>query len=175
MKNLTFIFVLGIAICRKIMYNSKDNLILRFGVMKGMTLMFELMRVFAEGENAAEAAAVGGPAQMLTGIVPLLLMVAVFYFILIRPQRKKEKALRQMIADLRMGDEVVTVGGIHGKIVRIKDDTFVLESGAGTNKSYIQVDRSAVSRLTKEADNSKKVTPLPEELESAETEEKTEE
>ena len=138
--------------------------------------MLEIMRVFAEGEGAVEGATdmAANPLGMLSTFIPLILMIAVFYFILIRPQRKKDKALRQMIAELRMGDEVVTIGGIHGKIFRIKDDTFILESGAGTNKSYIQVDRSAVSRLVKEADNSKKVTPLPEELEAAETGEQTE-
>lgn len=136
--------------------------------------MFELMKVFAEGEGAVDAAAAGGPMAMLGTFIPLLLMIAVFYFILIRPQRKKDKALRAMIADLKIGDEVATIGGIHGKIFRIKDDTFILESGAGTNKSYIQIDRSAVSRLVKEADNSKKVTPIPEIEESA-AEEGTEE
>lgn len=140
--------------------------------------MFELMKVFAEGEGAAagavDAAAAGGPMAMLGTFIPLLLMIAVFYFILIRPQRKKDKALRAMIADLKIGDEVATIGGIHGKIFRIKDDTFILESGAGTNKSYIQIDRSAVSRLVKEADNSKKVTPIPE-IEEPAAEEGTEE
>lgn len=138
--------------------------------------MFELMRVFAEGEGAVAGAegAAAGPMAMLGTFIPLLLMIAVFYFILIRPQRKKDKALRAMIADLKIGDEVATIGGIHGKIFRIKDDTFILESGAGTNKSYIQVDRSAVSRLVKEADNSKKVTPIPE-IEEPAAEEGTEE
>ncbi|MCQ2400087.1 MAG: preprotein translocase subunit YajC, partial [Clostridia bacterium] len=45
---------------------------------------------------------------------------------------------------LKIGDEVVTVGGIHGKIARIKDDVFVIESGVGTMKSFVMIDRSAV-------------------------------
>ena len=104
---------------------------------------------------------------------PLLMMVfvlVVFYFILIRPQRKKEKKLREMIAALKVGDEVASIGGIHGKIVRIKDDVFVLETGVGTTKSYITLERASISRLVKEgAAKEKDVEPLPDD--SADTEE----
>jgi len=73
-----------------------------------------------------------------------------------------------MIAALKVGDEVATIGGIHGKIARIKDDLFLLESGIGTNKSFILVDRSAVSRFTKRGEEDvNKPTPIP----GAETEE----
>ena len=83
-------------------------------------------------------------------ILMMVLMFAVFYFLLIRPQKKKEKKLREMIAALKVGDEVASIGGIHGKIVRIKDNIFVLESGVGTTKSFIAIERSAISRLVKE-------------------------
>lgn len=111
--------------------------------------------------------------QMMANISPILMMVlllAVFYFMLIRPQKKKEKKLREMIAALRVGDEVASIGGIHGKIARIKDDIFILESGVGTTKSYISIERSAISRLIKEgtAKGSKEddVAPLPDEAEA---------
>ena len=94
--------------------------------------------------------------------LPLILMLVLFYFILIRPQRKKEKELRNMIAALKVGDEVATVGGIHGKIARIKDDSFVIESGVGTMKSFIMIDRSAVSRVTKSVSKEDEVAPAPE-------------
>ncbi len=100
-----------------------------------------------------------------------ILMIVVFYFFLIRPQKKKEKELKKMLAALKVGDEVATIGGIHGKIVRIKDDLFVLESGIGTNKSYITVDRGAVSRFTKRGEE-QAPTPIPG---AEETEETTEE
>ena len=93
-----------------------------------------------------------GSAPMATSFAPILMMVlmlVVFYFILIRPQKKKEKELKNMLAALKVGDEVATIGGIHGKIVKIKDDLFVIESGSGVNKSHITVDRSAVSRFIK--------------------------
>ncbi|MBR5614305.1 MAG: preprotein translocase subunit YajC [Clostridia bacterium] len=101
---------------------------------------------------------------MLPSLIMLVLMFAVFYFILIRPQKKKEKELRNMLASLKVNDEVATIGGIHGKIVRIKDDLFVLESGIGQNKSYITVDRSAVSRFMKRGEEAKAATPIPGEI-----------
>lgn len=104
--------------------------------------------------------------QQFAQFIPLILMLVVFYFILIVPQRKKEKELKNMIAALKIGDEVATIGGINGKIFRIKDSLFVLESGVGVNKSYITVDRSAVARLVKEASNTKEVTPIPEAINS---------
>ncbi len=90
--------------------------------------------------------------EMTTSFGPLImmvLMIVIFYFLLIRPQKKKEKQLRDMIAALKVGDEVASIGGIHGKIARIKDDIFVLESGVGTTKSFISIERSAIARLIK--------------------------
>lgn len=96
-------------------------------------------------------------ASMLSSILMLVVMFAIFYFILIRPQKKKEKKLREMIAAIKIGDEVVSIGGIHGKIARIKDDVFVIESGIGTTKSYITLDRGSISRVTKSAPDTKAV------------------
>ena len=118
---------------------------------------------FAEAVSAAAAGQAGQPAglaAMLPSLGMIVLMFVVFYFILIRPQKKKEKELRNMIAALKVGDEVATIGGIHGKIARIKDDLFLLESGIGNNKSFILVDRSAVSRFTKRGEEAKS-TPIP--------------
>lgn len=106
-----------------------------------------------------------GGEQVAGSFAPLIMMVlvlVVFYFMLIRPQRKKEKKLREMIAALKVGDEVASIGGIHGKIVRIKDDVFVLETGVGTTKSYVALERASISRLIKEgAAKEKDVAPLP--------------
>ncbi len=113
----------------------------------------------------AEQAAVQGGA--FAPIIMMVIMLVVFYFILIRPQKKREKKLREMIASLRVGDEVASIGGIHGKIVRIKDDIFVLETGVGTTKSFIAIERAAISRLTKEATGKEaEVAPLPDEPEA---------
>lgn len=88
--------------------------------------------------------------EQIVAFLPMILMLVVFYFILIHPQKKKEKKLREMIEALRVGDEVASIGGIHGKIARIKDNVLVLETGIGTMKSYIAIERSAISRLLKE-------------------------
>ena len=122
------------------------------------------------GQAGGQAAQAPGLAGLLPSVGMLVLMFVVFYFILIRPQKKKEKELRNMIAALKVGDEVATIGGIHGKIARIKDDLFLLESGIGTNKSFITVDRSAVSRFTKRGEENAAPTPIPGEDEEANSE-----
>ena len=131
-------------------------------------MLFNFLNVYAE--PAAAGAQGAQAASPIAAFLPLIVMLLVFWFILIRPQKKKEKELKNMLAALKVGDEVATIGGIHGKIFRIKDDLFILESGAGTNKSYITVDRSAVSRFLKQAEENKTPTPIP-----GETEENTEE
>ncbi|MBE5769880.1 MAG: preprotein translocase subunit YajC [Clostridia bacterium] len=62
-------------------------------------------------------------------LMPLLLMGLVFYFMLIRPQRKKDKKVKEMLDNLKHGDRVTTIGGIYGTIVAIKDDTITLAIG----------------------------------------------
>ena len=130
---------------------------------------FSAVNVFAEGETKQGQA---NPLAMVIQFVPLVLIFVVFYFLLIRPQKKKEKALKDMISNLNVGDTVASIGGIHGKIIRIKDDVFVLESGLGANKSYISLDRSAISRLVKEGKNKnvadEDVAPIPDDDSSAE-------
>ena len=128
---------------------------------------FSAVNVFAEGETQQ-----ANPLAMVMQFVPLVLIFVVFYFLLIRPQKKKEKALKDMISSLKVGDTVASIGGIHGKIIRIKDDVFVLESGLGANKSYISLDRSAIGRLVKEGKNKnvadEDVAPIPDDDSSAE-------
>ena len=112
----------------------------------------------------AEQAAAG---SAFAPIIMMIIMFVVFYFILIRPQKKREKKLQAMIASLRVGDEVASIGGIHGKIVRIKEDILVLETGVGATKSFIAIERAAISKLTKEATGKEaEVEPLPDEPEA---------
>ena len=60
------------------------------------------------------------------GIIWIVLMIVLFYFMLIRPQKKQQKQLKAMLDSLAEGDKVVTIGGIHGKVLKLKDDTVVL-------------------------------------------------
>ena len=63
-------------------------------------------------------------------IIMLVGMLAVFYFLMIRPENKRKKEAEQMRSQLKNGDEVTTIGGIVGKVVNVKDDKFVIETGA---------------------------------------------
>ncbi len=71
-----------------------------------------------------------------------ILLFLIFYFLLIQPQRRKEKEHRQMLASLKKGDKVVTLGGIHGVVVNIKDKTVVLKVDDNTR---IEFSKSAIS------------------------------
>ena len=85
-------------------------------------------------------------APFWTSLVPLGLLVVVFYFVLIRPQQKKAKAHRQLLSNLQKGDNVVTSSGIYGQITGITDTTVTLEIA---EKVRIKVSRSAVAGVIK--------------------------
>ena len=76
--------------------------------------------------TGAEAAGMPSFAQP---IIMLVFMVAIFYFMLIRPQRKRDKQFKEMQENLQVGDEIVTIGGMFGKITRIKEDSIIMEMG----------------------------------------------
>jgi len=95
---------------------------------------------FAEGAPAAGAAG-GGMMAQFQGMIPLILMFAIFYFLLIRPQQKKAKEHRSLLDALKVGDQVVTAGGMHGKVTKLDDQVVMLEIAAGVvvkiNKGFI--------------------------------------
>ncbi|MGB0507301.1 MAG: preprotein translocase subunit YajC [Pikeienuella sp.] len=72
--------------------------------------------------SAHAQAAGGGGGDMLTSMIPLVLIFGIFYFLLIRPQQKRAKEHRKMVDELRRGDKVVTQGGILGKVTKVKED-----------------------------------------------------
>ena len=76
-------------------------------------------------ENAEQVAEMSPVAALLQMVLPLVLMGAVFYFMLIRPQRKKDKKVKEMLAALKVGDRVCTIGGIYGTITNIRDENTV--------------------------------------------------
>lgn len=86
-------------------------------------------------------------------LIPLLVLIIAMYFLLIRPQKKKDKQIQDMRNSLQVGDEVVTIGGICGKIVKTKDETIVIQVGA--DKVKFEMMRWSVSSVT---NPSKKVT-----------------
>ena len=98
--------------------------------------------MFIENLYAAGAgAAPGGPAA-IAQFIPLILIFVVFYFLLIRPQQKKAKQHREMLQALKKGDEVITAGGIIGKIVGVTDEFLTLEIAENIK---IKVVRSFIS------------------------------
>ena len=84
--------------------------------------------------------------QQLMSLAPLLILIIAMYFLMIRPQRKKDKQIQEMRNSLQVGDEIVTIGGICGKIVKTKDETIVNQVGA--DKLKFEMMRWSVSTVT---------------------------
>ena len=79
---------------------------------------------------------------MLTQMLPLIAVLVVMYFLMIRPQKKKEKKTQVMRNNLQVGDEVTTIGGIIGRVVSLREDTLLIETGS--DRSKIRIKRWAV-------------------------------
>ncbi|WP_316571884.1 preprotein translocase subunit YajC [Neobacillus sp. YIM B06451] len=78
---------------------------------------------------------------LLGTVGPLILMFVLFYFLLIRPQQKRQKAVQQMQSELKKGDRVVTIGGLHGFVDSLDEDKVVIRCGDGSRLTY---DRAAI-------------------------------
>ena len=117
--------------------------------------------VFADGETANTQQATGTQTaadpnatqqvnpvmSTIVSILPLVLIIVLLYFMMIRPQRKKEKETKAMINAMKVGDKVVTIGGICGKVAKIKDEYVFIETGnIGTpdQKSVVKMERDAI-------------------------------
>lgn len=97
---------------------------------------------------------IGGCTGALEGIAPIILIVIMFvalYFLMIRPQKKQEQQINDMRNNLQVGDEITTIGGIIGKIVRIKDETITIETTHDRTK--IRLLRSAVRTVDVKAED----------------------
>ncbi|WP_397391162.1 preprotein translocase subunit YajC [Polynucleobacter sp.] len=92
----------------------------------------------------AQAPAAGVDSGGLMSFLPLILMFAVLYFIMIRPQMKRQKETKAMLSSLAVGDEVVTVGGIIGKVTALKDQVVTVEISAGTE---VQMQKGAITTV----------------------------
>ena len=116
---------------------------------------FGITNAVAEATGADTAAVVEGAEQMveevnpvaalLTSFLPLILMGVVFYFFLIRPQRKKDKKVKEMLSALKPGDRITTIGGIYGTIMSIKDETITL--AVGSQRTEMVVTRWAIRQV----------------------------
>ena len=99
------------------------------------------MNFFISDAMAAEPAAQGDP---LTSFLPLIVIFVIFYFLLIRPQSKKAKEQKKMVEALAKGDEIVTNGGVLGKITKVGDNFLALEVADGVQ---LKIQRHAVATL----------------------------
>lgn len=93
--------------------------------------------------DAMAQSGAGGEGGLLT-LLPMILLFVVFYFLLIRPQQKRQKQHKEMIAAVSKGDEVVTMGGLLGKVVDMNDNFLTLEIAKGTN---VKVQRNLVQAM----------------------------
>jgi preprotein translocase subunit YajC len=110
--------------------------------------------LFGGGQTAAGGAAQSGSmGGGLMSFVPFILIIAIFYFLIIRPQNKKQKETKRMLEALKKGDKIVTIGGVHGTIVTVDAQTVVVRVDDNTK---IKFARSAVSSVN--ADDSRSET-----------------
>ena len=99
---------------------------------------YALMNLLADAAQTTATTDTAAATEMSAGatfiayavqLVPMILIFVVFYFVLIRPQRKKDKEAKAMLDNLKVGDRICTIGGIYGTIVKIKDDVLTVEVG----------------------------------------------
>ncbi len=102
--------------------------------MNSMFMQLVAMTGSAAGNNAQG----GGLGSMLLSLSPIVLVMVLMYFMLIRPQNKKRKEEEKMRSELRIGDEITTIGGIVGRVIGIKEETLIIETGADRNKMQIK-------------------------------------
>jgi len=101
--------------------------------------MFWTTAAYAMG--GAGAAGAGGEASMWANLLPIVAMFGVFYFLLIRPQQKRAKEHKALVTGLKKGDEVITAGGLYGRVTDTGDEYVMLDLGNST----VKISRSAVS------------------------------
>jgi preprotein translocase subunit YajC len=104
----------------------------------------------AQGQQANSEA--GGSASLLTTIIPFAAIIAIFYFLIIRPQNKKRKETEKMLSALKKGDKVVTIGGIHGIVQNVKESTVIIKVDENVKMEFL---RSAVSNIQSSAKEEK--------------------
>jgi preprotein translocase subunit YajC len=98
--------------------------------------MFILILLFFQGGSA-----------LISSLVPMILIIGVFYVLLIRPQQARQRKLQQTISELKAGDKIITTGGVIGTITSVKETSLVIRSA---DKTILEVLRSAVAGLDEE-------------------------
>jgi preprotein translocase subunit YajC len=107
-----------------------------------------LSLLMAAPQGGSEA----GPASFVTTLIPFALIIGIFYFLIIRPQNKKQKETQRMLSALKKGDKVVTIGGIHGVIQSVKEGSVIVKVDENTKMEF---SRSAISSVVSEGKGEK--------------------
>jgi len=104
------------------------------------------------------AGAEASGAGILTSFLPFIAIIAIFYFLIIRPQNKKRKETEKMLSALKKGDKVVTIGGLHGTVQSVKDTTVIIKADDNVKLEFLRSAVSSVVTPSKEEkeDNSEK-------------------
>ena len=107
------------------------------------------------------------PGSTLMSFLPLVAIIAIFYFLILRPQNKKQKETQKMLSALKKGDRVVTIGGIHGVIQSVKETTVIIKVDENTKLEFNRGAISTVSSQAKEEKEEKKLESPEEKSEEA--------
>ena len=105
------------------------------------------LAVISTAASSADATGGANVASMLTMLIPLALIIVFFYFFIIRPEKKRNKEMQNMLNSIQVADEVITNGGIIGRVLSVKEDTVLIETGSDRTK--IRFRRSAISSVEK--------------------------
>jgi preprotein translocase subunit YajC len=100
--------------------------------------------LFTSTAYAQDAAAAMGESSSLAGLLPVIIMIALFYVLLIRPQQKKLKNHKNMVDALQRGDKVITAGGIYGKVAKVEDTTLMVEIA---DEVKIKLDKNSIATV----------------------------
>ena len=117
--------------------------------------LFNLPLMLLPTGEAGAAGAAGGGSGTWSMLIVMPLIILVFYFLVMRPQNKKQKEAKKMLEGLRKGDRIVTIGGLRGTVVSVKDDAVILKVDDNTKLEY---SKSAVATVLKREEES---TPEP--------------
>ena len=93
-----------------------------------------------------------GPGAIVSSFLPFVAVILIFYFLIIRPQNKKRKETERMLGALKKGDKIITIGGIHGTIQRVKETTVIVKVDDNVKLEFL---RSAISSITTQAEEEK--------------------
>jgi preprotein translocase subunit YajC len=123
--------------------------------------------VFSLLLGAPQGSGTGGPGGLLGTFLPFILIIVIFYFLIIRPQNKKQKDTQKMLSALKKGDKIVTIGGIHGVISTVREGSVVVKVDDNTK---VEFSRSAIATVV-EVSKAEKIEDKAEEKAADDTEE----